>query len=923
MQPDRHGRALMFFLIIIPGLCLLLTGCEDETVKRDYPRVRTLDVTNITEEGALFNAEVFEAGNVGITEHGFTWSTGNPDIDNNDRVLLGTFDGTGRFSTEIRISLKAGLKYKVSAFIRAGDYTVYGNTTEFTSLGSLGPVITGFSPERVLCGDTVEIRGKHFSWVRDYNKVFFNNTSASVCDPVTDTVIHAVVPYSLAVSEQTVSLQISDSRATFADRKLMVDLPYIMEMNPVSAHWGDTVELTVKNLHTSPETRIWFGQIPVMPNGAFEGEKISFIIPWEADISENQLKITQGGGEFIFPSPFMLLPPVIDRICPETGAWSEDVMLLGSFNKLKENSSVRFGQYDARIVYSSRDTLIVKVPDNLDVSPAEVTYSYRQASTKPVQFALKPPEIVSVSPMSGNAGTVMKIVCKNLKYGFVSVWLNDAETGFVTLGGSTYEDTYLESLIPGSFVGPATLRVTVCGQSDTWDQPVMVMNPHIVSFSPHSAVPGDTLTLVTENFVDYSTWFSLSPNYQYTLQYLSRDGNNIRVLFTDLRYMASQGNASGPIYAVYSNNSVLSSIPSADHLVQPRPEIASVLPVNARHNDEVTLRGANFSLIREYNHVTVGGRKVTVTECSREELKFQMPNLPAGIYDVELLLGGYTITAAQRLTCLSPWERLPDLPFNNWEAFLMDFNGDILVAAAPDYQSTVVQRNIYRYDPVNGRFNKVDKTISCLASYFGLVVKGDRAYISRSNGTMPPVLDVFDKNTMTLSKVCDLPASGGYSYWLMDGDSILLAGLGSSHWKFNQASGRWTRMADLPGETNQGHVFTIGGRNFIMTSLGELYEYNAYEDRWIRKSSPLFRYFYSEHSETVVCNNQAYICFNYSGEAQIAAYDPGSDSWEPINDVVFTLPRSNVLGFSIGDRLLIGGGSNYLDFWSFNTSWSK
>jgi len=249
----------------------------------------------------------------------------------------------------------------------------------------------------------------------------------------------------------------------------------------------------------------------------------------------------------------------------------------------------------------------------------------------------------------------------------------------------------------------------------------------------------------------------------------------------------------------------------------------------------------------------------------------------------------------------------------------MDFNGDILVAASPDYQSTVIDRTIYRYDPDLGKFNSLGSKISCIATYFGLVVKGDKAYISRFNSTLPPVLDVFDRNTLTLSRVSDLPASGGYSYWLMDGDSILLAGLGTSHWKFSLSSGRWARLNDLPGQTNQGHVFTIDGRNYIITPQARLYEYDAADDSWIRRSWPSFSWLFHEHSETVVCNKKAYVCFGYVGSAQIAAYDPVTDTWERVDGIAFPVPRENVLAFSLGNRLFLGGGNNYLDFWSYDT----
>ncbi len=171
------------------ALLLLVAGCEDEPVQRDYPRVKTHEITGITSEGAIFEAEVTETGNGVISEHGFVWALSNPGLESDNKVFLGPLGGAGQFTAEIRSTLSEGITYRVTAFVRSGDYTVYGNTVEFKSLGSLGPVITGFSPGRALCGDTIRITGRNFSWVKAFNIVRFNAVTAAICEPVTDTVL--------------------------------------------------------------------------------------------------------------------------------------------------------------------------------------------------------------------------------------------------------------------------------------------------------------------------------------------------------------------------------------------------------------------------------------------------------------------------------------------------------------------------------------------------------------------------------------------------------------------------------------------------------------------------------------------------------------------------------------------------------------
>lgn len=180
-----YGLRSLFFRCFMALFCAnvltLLSSCEDDPVKRDYPRVKTLEVTNITEAGATFTGEVLEEGNSEITEHGFVWATRQPDVEYSNKVLLGSFSSTGKFSAEVGSNLTEGLTYQVAAFVISGEFTVYGEPVTFKSLGSEGPKMTGFLPDSALCGDTITITGRNFSWARGSNIVMFNDAQGLVC----------------------------------------------------------------------------------------------------------------------------------------------------------------------------------------------------------------------------------------------------------------------------------------------------------------------------------------------------------------------------------------------------------------------------------------------------------------------------------------------------------------------------------------------------------------------------------------------------------------------------------------------------------------------------------------------------------------------------------------------------------------------
>lgn len=115
-------------------MAIFLIKCqkEDIIVGRDYPRIKTLEVTNISSTGATFNAEIQSAGRAGITEYGFVWSRAeNPFLDDLNILSEQKDSETGIYSMFINATLEAGVTYYVQAFVIAANYTVYGNRISF------------------------------------------------------------------------------------------------------------------------------------------------------------------------------------------------------------------------------------------------------------------------------------------------------------------------------------------------------------------------------------------------------------------------------------------------------------------------------------------------------------------------------------------------------------------------------------------------------------------------------------------------------------------------------------------------------------------------------------------------------------------------------------------------------------------------
>lgn len=118
--------------LLIVGILFFSSCSEPEVTARPYPRVSKLEITNITNGGAAFKAEVTYAS-VAIIDHGFIWTLGGfPTLTNGEKASLGPKDGTGAFVFTVA-GLQVGKKYTMCAYARSNQETVYGDVVDFVS----------------------------------------------------------------------------------------------------------------------------------------------------------------------------------------------------------------------------------------------------------------------------------------------------------------------------------------------------------------------------------------------------------------------------------------------------------------------------------------------------------------------------------------------------------------------------------------------------------------------------------------------------------------------------------------------------------------------------------------------------------------------------------------------------------------------
>ncbi len=129
---SRQTKMIGCYLSVLL-ISVVLINCQKEKVaSKEYPRLTTLDVTDISASGMTFKANILSGNLADIKEYGFVWDISyNPIIEiHSKNVLTGDISGN-QFRTGIMASLEKNKLYHVRAYLKTEDVLVYGKIVEF------------------------------------------------------------------------------------------------------------------------------------------------------------------------------------------------------------------------------------------------------------------------------------------------------------------------------------------------------------------------------------------------------------------------------------------------------------------------------------------------------------------------------------------------------------------------------------------------------------------------------------------------------------------------------------------------------------------------------------------------------------------------------------------------------------------------
>lgn len=917
----HKGKIVVSFFIIV--LSLLVCDCEEEKPEpRVYPRVNTLPVTNITEEGATLNADIYSLGTEIITEYGFVWGTRtDPDIKTDNKVIISVPAREGEYTADIRSTLLENQEYTVRSYVITDEHTVYGKPVTFVSLGSLAPVITSFYPDSAAWGDTLTITGRNFSWVKVQNEVKLGEIGCGVLSS-TDTTINVIIPYYLTLPESSLTVDLTGNRAEYSQKKFKLIPPSLIDFYPKQARWGDTLHIKGNKINyvTYPESYVRLGTVNCQYLiDLISDSSISVIIPYDLDVVNSTLSLKlnefllQGEQEFELLSPYFTFSPL-------EGTWGTIVTLNGKFNTITSKNDVYFNDKKASIVSSEAEQIKVTVPEDLVDIESNIIYKVNPFEiTSTDTFSLKPPIINSFEPITGAGGTTVTIRGKYFGGGTLTV-----KFGEITADISSFNDSTIIVKVPSEGYGLVKISVTAGLQTILSASDFDVTNPQIDSFFPLTATFNDEITIIGQNLIpsggSTNVYFgdNLAPVISATqTTIVAQVPSSIDSIPRQIRISNSQGN----------------NATSTDFFTLLPHKINSVTPSILVCGEDIIIEGENFNPDVTKNTVLINECYLTLKSANSTQIIATVPlGLPRGTFKIKIITGGYIRLSTQEFTVNSQWLRVPSpilTTYNETFRFSMPVTGEGL--ANYGYICSLADDGVtYRFDPVSYSWTKLSTSANVdYSNHFYNVLElvcQDTFYLIYG---LDPVLTGIDHiNEFWKYK----PESLQYN-----SNSVAFSLKNKIYFGFNSnnTNGNFfeinpsdnylmTRSSDFPvySYASITTCFSIDENGYVLFTNNDFWKFDSETLLWIQLTSfpGPERYI----SVSFVLDGYGYIGTGKYGSttySDVWKYDPLTDSWIFVTNM--PNPRSRALALTINGKAYIGYGTyeypqyNYIDLYDF------
>jgi N-acetylneuraminic acid mutarotase len=374
---------------LLAAFLIYAVSCQEEKfTDKGIPEVEITSIKAAAEGGTTFEGRILATGSGEILDHGFLWDTVTvlvPGLANG--VYLGPREGGGSFSFTVTADIEKDKIYYARAFIVTESLLSLGNVITFKGGGSIAPELVSVTPNSAVCGDTVLISGKNFSFTPNNNSVWFDDTEAVVISSTADVLVVKVPP---AVEKPVkVSVKVSGSGSVN-----MLDFtmkqPVLSSITPLTGTFGDVVTLTGTNFSIEPMfAKVYFNDSPAE---IIEMSRTSYKVkvPPENNVSPAVIKIKYNL-YYSFSETFILKQPLITDVTPLSAGIGDTILISGSnFNPVSEMNIVEIGGDRVQVIRSTSTEICIKLNATLHQGSYLLSVNTLQGSyvtwTEPIEI---------------------------------------------------------------------------------------------------------------------------------------------------------------------------------------------------------------------------------------------------------------------------------------------------------------------------------------------------------------------------------------------------------------------------------------------------------------------------------------------------------------------------------------------------------
>lgn len=548
------------------------------------------------------------------------------------------------------------------------------------------------------------------------------------------------------------------------------------------------------------------------------------------------------------------------------------------------------------------------------------------------------PSIVDFFPKNASLFDTITIVGKNF-----SGKLSD---NVVTVGGveasiaKASSDT-LAFVIPDRLTAKnGAITVTIQGQKAESGKQLCIISPAISSISPKVGTYLSTLTINGENFKQNPSSLKAYVDL-YEAKILEVTDKSLKV-----EIPASLDKRLNTVSVMMNNQKVAAS----EKFELLPATIDDFTPHQAKTEEVITLKGANFCPITANNKVTIDGFPAAIRRATATELEVVIPSQEKVTYSsrdvkVEVEVLGEKKTFSSNLSITDSWFKKTTYPgylSNTYNSlFYINVNGDI-------YMGLEESTEFWRYSPKDNGWQKLESFPgSSRGGGTGFYLNGKIYFGLGASGFNTNYNDFwsYDIAANSWRQLNNFSGAGrtGASGFVVNNSGFITGGEqyasigGYNHpyidtWEYNPVEDKWTKRNTYSeyGEGQDAHVDGLSGASAVVYNgtaywgLGGNYTQGDYDQRlfaltpsvsytWKRVANyPLERDY--DISSGILFNGKIY----FKSGNNIYQYDPAQDQWTKVDLGIKPYINGNVF-FESNGKIYIGIGTSK-EIWEYDST---